>query len=104
MFIGKSYSPYHRKVVPYYRTQIYEEYVGEKGELSDIIGSDSYHNIYKKYSKLSPEYLQKYRKNILFKYYTRPKYIFKKICAAKSPAVVCNYIKYGLRMIKNTLF
>lgn len=91
-------------VVPFEGTPIYEEFT--KGNSVDIkvLGSDSYNHIYKNYSKISSEQLQKFRKQTLFKYYTRPKYIIKKLAKVKSFGVLLNYFKYGLRMIKNTLF
>ena len=90
-------------VVPFEGTPIYEEFT--KGNSVDIkvLGSDSYNHIYKNYSKISSEQLQKFRKQTLFKYYTRPKYIIKKLAKVKSFGVLLNYFKYGLRMIKNTL-
>ena len=91
-------------VIPYLRTPIYEEFIGDIEETPEILGFDAYNHIYEKYAKLSPKYLQKFRKHILLKYYTRPKYIIKKLFSIKSLPVLKNYIQYGLRLLKNTLF
>ncbi len=89
-------------VVPFYRTPLYEELIKNQQTLPDILGSDSYNHIYKKYSKLSPERLEKFKKQVLLSYYLRPKYIFGKLSSIKSIGVLFNYIKYGCRMLKNT--
>ena len=91
-------------VVPYEGTPVFKELTKEKKTDIKVLGSDSYNHIYKNYSKIPGEQLQKFRKQTLFKYYTRPKYIISKIAKVKSFDILLNYFKYGLRMIKNTLF
>ena len=90
-------------VIPYMKTPIYEEFVVDKVQISDILGFDSYNHIFEKYTKLSPKYMQDFRKHVLLKYYTRPKYIIKKLSEIKNIPVLKNYIHYGLRLLKNTL-
>lgn len=91
-------------VVPFPNTPIYNELVEKNAELPDITGFDSYHIIYKKYGKLPAEKIEEFRKKTLLQYYTRPSYIFKKLIKITSPSVFMNYVKYGLRMLKNSLF
>ena len=90
-------------VGPYIGTPIYEDFICNKEQMPDILGFDAYNHIYEKYAKISPKYMQKYRKHILLKYYTRPKYIIRKLREIKSLPVLRNYIQYGLRLLKNTL-
>ena len=72
----------------------------EKGQ--KVLGKDSF-----KYSTLGTDYLtieelQTFRKDIILKYHLRPKYIFKKIFNRDlTPALFCNYVKYGFRLLKN---
>ena len=52
--------------------------------------------------KLRPEDVEKYRKNIVLQYYTRPLYILKKILLnIHKPKVIANYFRYGFRILKN---
>ena len=72
----------------------------EKGE--KVLGKDSF-----KYSTLGTDFLtieelQKFRKDVILKYHLRPRYIFKKIFNKDiTPSLFCNYVKYGLRLLKN---
>lgn len=72
----------------------------EKGE--KVLGKDSF-----KYSTLGTDYLtieklQNFRKDVIFKYHLRPKYILKKLFNKDlTPALFCNYVKYGFRLLKN---
>lgn len=72
----------------------------EKGE--KVLGKDSF-----KYSTLGTDYLtveelQNFRKDVILKYHLRPKYILKKIFSKDlTPALLCNYVKYGFRLLKN---
>jgi len=90
-------------VVPFPNTPIYNELIEKSTELPDITGYDSYNNIYEKYGKIPSEKLSDFRKKTLFQYYTRPSYILKKLSRIKSLPVFMNYLKYGLKMIKNSL-
>ena len=90
-------------VVPFTGTPIFEEYVKNKKQNIEILGRDSYKNICKNFAKLSCEQLQSFRKQTLFQYYIRPQYIIKKLMSIKSFGILFNYLKYGLRMIKNII-
>lgn len=74
----------------------------KKGE--KVLGKDSF-----KYSTIGTDYLsiedlQEFRKNVLIKYHIRPSYIFKKIFNKNiTPSLFANYVKYGLRLLKNLL-
>ncbi|MBQ2644854.1 radical SAM protein [bacterium] len=90
-------------VVPFPNTPIYNELVEKNTDLPDITGFDSYNNIYKKYGKLPAEKIAEFRKQTLLQYYTRPSYIIKKLLKIKSFSVFINYVKYGLKMLKNSI-
>jgi len=89
-------------VVPFPNTPIYNELVAKSTDLPDITGYDSYNNIYEKYGKIPAEKLSEFRKKTLLQYYTRPSYIVKKLLKITSPAVFMNYVRYGLKMLKNS--
>lgn len=91
-------------VVPFPNTPIYNELVEKNTDLPDITGYDSYNNIYKKYGKIPAEKLSEFRKKTLLQYYTRPSYVLKKLSKINSFPVFMNYVKYGLRMVKNSIF
>lgn len=90
-------------VVPYIGTPIYSDMLkGSKNiDLRDVLGKDSYKNVYENFSNISTESLQKYRNRMLLKFYLRPKYIFNKLCSVKNASALKNYVKYGLKMLKN---
>lgn len=52
---------------------------------------------------LSPEELQKYRRITLTRFYTRPRYIIRKLYKARNPIIIGNYIKRGVQLL-STLF
>lgn len=77
-----------------------DNYLGIK-----VLGRDSFRNTIWNNKYLSGEKLQKFRKNILKSYYTRPSYIYRKLTSKTLTfGVFLNYVKYGLRLLKNTLF
>lgn len=72
----------------------------ENGE--KVLGKDSFKNSTLGTDYLSIEDLQNFRKDVLIKYHLRPSYIFKKIFNKNlTPDLFANYIKYGLRLLKN---
>lgn len=90
--------------VPYPGTELYDICVKEGLIKNDIIGYDYFNPpiIGSKYIELSA--IEKFRKDTLLQFHARPKYILKKILAASSnKTVLVNYMKYGYRLIKNTL-
>lgn len=74
----------------------------EKGE--KVLGKDSF-----KYSTLGTDYLsiedlREFRKDVLIKYHLRPSYILKKVFNKNiTPSLFANYVKYGLRLLRNLL-
>ena len=91
-------------VVPFAKTPLYEEYIANNKQIDSILGKDSYNKIMENYSQFTSTELKNFRKRILLKFYFRPKYIFKKLLQIKSFSVLKNYMEYGLRVLKNTLF
>jgi len=91
-------------VVPFPNTPIYNELIEKSTELPDITGYDSFNKIYEKYGKIPAKKLSEFRKKTLFQYYTRPSYIWKKLSRINSLPVFMNYLKYGLKLLKNSLF
>ena len=88
-------------VVPFLKTPLYEEYIERIGTELNVLGADSYQNIFKGFSQLSSDELQKFRKNTLISFYLRPKYILKKLRQIKNMGIFLNYLKYGFRILKN---
>lgn len=91
-------------LVPYLGTPIHDEYIERVGSDVNVFGADSYKNAFKDFAQLSAEELQEFRKNTLIRFYLRPKYIFKKLMSVRSVGTFSNYVKYGFRMLKNSLF
>lgn len=90
-------------IVPFLGTELFSE-LSESDKnikITDILGKDSYQKLCENYSALPASTIQQFRKNVLLKYYTRPKYILKKISSIRSLGSFMNYAKYGLRMLKN---
>lgn len=88
--------------LPYYGTELYDlcqtEGVLKKGTL----GSDYFHSSIMGTKYVTIEELVDIRNKAMKKYYLRPAYIMKKLCySIKTPIVFKNYIKYGLRLLKN---
>ena len=87
---------------PFKGSELYKMVYHDIDEGKSVLGKDSF-----KYSTIgtkfvSQEYLEKTRKDILLKYHTRPSFIIKKLFNKKLTfAVLCNYFKYGIRMLKN---
>lgn len=68
----------------------------------DVLGKDSFKNIASGTEFLTKEELEKFRKNVILEYHLRPKYILKKLFNKDlTPDLFFNYIKYGLRLLKN---
>jgi len=86
-------------LVPFKGAEIYE-----KCKCSDVLGTDSFKNITSVSKYLTKEELEKFRKKTLIKYHLRPKYILNKLSdKTLKPALFFNYVKYGLRLLKNNL-
>ena len=89
---------------PFKGSELYKMEYEDIDNGKNVLGKDSF-----KYSTtgtkfLSAEYLEKTRKDIIFKYHTRPSYIIKKVFNRNiTPEILFNYFKYGLRMLKNCI-
>ena len=90
-------------IVPFLNTPIYNGLKNGNIDLPDVTGHDSFNNIYKNCGKIPAEKLLAFRKNTLLQYYTRPSYIIKKLSEINSFPVFMNYVKYGFRVLKNSL-
>lgn len=87
-------------VTPFIGTKLYEM-TKEKFENS-ITGCDSFKNIISISDNFSNEELINIRKNMILKYHIRPSFILKKLLNQNlTPAIFLNYLKYGLRLLKN---
>ncbi len=76
-------------VTPFQGTSIYKD--------SKVVGKDAF-------GCTVNNKLNNYRKKILLEYHLRPSYILKKLKDKNlKPQILINYIKYGLRLIKNCL-
>jgi radical SAM superfamily enzyme YgiQ (UPF0313 family) len=88
--------------LPYYGTELYNNCM-ELGTLTDgILGSNYFDAGIKGTATLDIDYLKVFRDRVTKKFYLRFSYIMKKLFACiKSPSVFKNYVKYGLRLLKN---
>ncbi len=83
-------------VVPFRGSELYNLYGGE------VLGKDSFKNTAYINGILSHKQIENFRKNVILKYYLRPSYIAKKIFNKNiNFSLFLNYIKYGLRLLKN---
>lgn len=90
--------------MPYYGTQLYRQCEEYKTLNGDAWGKDYFAPNTIGTQSVALEDIIKMKKKCLLKFYLRPKYIIKKIggCCTK-PIVVKNYIKYGLRLLRNNI-
>jgi len=56
-----------------------------------------------KYKHLTNEQVEYLRKNAIWRFYTRPTYVAKKLKEVKSPKVMFNYLKYGTNKLINLI-
>ncbi len=94
--------------VPFKGSELYNMvYLGTSSEKNDkgiVEGRDSFKNTALCTEFLTNEELNKFRKDIILKYHLRPSYILKKIFNKNLTFdLFRNYIKYGIRLIKNVL-
>lgn len=91
--------------LPYYGTGLYEECKKEQVLEENVWGSDYFHSSTSGTKYVPMEELAEIRKKIMLRFYLRPSYILKKaVYSIKRPVVLKNYMKYGLRLVKNLLF
>lgn len=90
--------------VPYYGTELYR-IAKEAGVLDDsVIGKDYFNGATTGTLHLPTEALIEYRRKLLLKYHTRPRYLARKLTdALRQPTVLCNYWRFGSRLILNNL-
>lgn len=86
--------------LPYYGTKLYD-LCSESNTLKDnVLGNDYFHATTTGTKYLSMDELLKFRQDVLSHYYTRPKYIWKKLVECHfAPKIVFNYAKYGIRLL-----
>lgn len=89
---------------PFKGSELYNMVYSDIDNGKNVLGKDSF-----KYSTMGTKYLSKeelesFRKKVILKYHLRPSFIIKKLLSKKLTfEVLCNYIKYGLRLLKNNL-
>ncbi len=89
---------------PFVGTELYNMLNKENKIHNEIYGKNHFNCINTFDTDLTPSYVEKYRRKIVFQYYIRPNYIIPKLIQIiKTPKILLNYIKYGIRLIKNTL-
>ena len=77
----------------------------KQGKTFNIFGEDTCKHNTNGTDYLSDKKLEAFKRSVTLKYYLRPKYIAKKLFSAEiTPSLLLNYIKYGIKMIKNLLF
>lgn len=88
---------------PFIGTELYKM-INENTSSKNVYGKNHFDFEYKYFTDIDSKYVSDLRKKITLKYYTRPTYIIKKcLNALKTPKILVNYIKYGLRLVKNSL-
>ncbi len=89
-------------VTPFFGTELYSS-IKEKIN-NKIFGKDSFKYLISSDNYLSEDYLMNFRKEVVLKYHLRFKYIIKKLFNKNLTfQVFLNYVKYGIRLIKNYL-
>lgn len=90
--------------MPYFGTGLYNECEKYKTIKSEAWGNDYFSPNTIGTATVPMSEIQELKKKYLLKFYLRPKYIFKKLYGCiVNPTVLMNYIKYGLRLVKNNL-
>ncbi len=89
---------------PFVGTELYDMLNLDNKVTYNILGKSHFNCINSFENDLTAEYVEKFRKKTVLGYYCRPEYIIKKIgkCILK-PKIILNYLKYGFRLLKNSL-
>ncbi|MCD7780182.1 MAG: B12-binding domain-containing radical SAM protein [Candidatus Gastranaerophilales bacterium] len=88
--------------VPFKGSELYSMVFDKLNCGEKVLGKDSFKYVTLGTDYISNEELEKFRKDLILKYHLRPSYIFKKIFSKNlTPSLFFNYVKYGLRMIRN---
>lgn len=89
-------------VLPYYGTALYEECKKTNVLAKSPLGSDFFHSNTTGTATVPMSELMDMRKKAMLRFYLRPTYVVKKIAHALiKPVVLKNYVKYGIRLLKN---
>ncbi|MDI6860633.1 MAG: radical SAM protein [Caldisericia bacterium] len=88
---------------PYYGTELYKMMKEENLLQNDIEGHNYFSNPIGGTKYLTREKVLSLRKKALLKFYLRPNYIFKTLIR-QNPRTLKNYIYYGFKLVKNSLF
>ena len=92
------------RLVPYRGSELFSM-LEKQGKTFNIFGEDTCKHNTNGTDYLSDKELEAFKRSVTLKYYLRPKYIAKKLFSAEiTPSLLLNYIKYGIKMIKNLLF
>lgn len=87
---------------PFKGSELYNMVFEKNGDKKNILGKDSFKNITTGTDFLSKEKLEAIRKKIILKYHLRPSFILKKLFNKEIKlCILKNYIKYGIRLLKN---
>ena len=90
---------------PFYGTELYNMLKEEKHTNIEVYGKNHFSCITALNPNLDTKEVEKFRKKTVMQYYTRPKYITKKIIQSiTKPKVLFSYFYYGMRLLKNCLF
>lgn len=92
------------RLVPYRGSELFSM-LEKQGKTFNIFGEDTCKHNTNGTDYLSDKKLEAFKRSVTLKYYLRPKYIAKKLFSAEiTPSLLLNYLKYGIKMIKNLLF
>lgn len=92
------------RLVPYRGSELFSM-LEKQGKTFNIFGEDTCKHNTNGTDYLSDKELEAFKRSVTLKYYLRPKYIANKLFSAEiTPSLLLNYIKYGIKMIKNLLF
>ena len=87
---------------PFYGTELYKILEREGKIQEEVLGEHHFNCLTAINSELSVDYVNNFRRDTVLQYYLRPKYIIKKCFQSiKNPIILFNYMKYGIRLIKN---
>lgn len=91
-------------VVPFIGSEVYNM-LKKEGKIEEPVqGKDSFKNIMQGTKYLSKKQVEKFKKNLILRYYMRPSYMMKIFKRKKiTAAFLLNCLKYGFRLIKNNL-
>ena len=90
--------------MPYYGTELYSQCKEYNTIISEAWGNDYFSPNTAGTSTVSVEEIIKLKNKYLLKFYLRPKYIFRKaVGCLKKPIILINYIRHGLKLVRNLL-